>query len=519
MTRRSVWAALSFMALLGCSSSDPSSVVTPTPTPTGGATSTPSPAPVVAAGACPTLMNGVALADRGVRTGPTGSYRICALPGRIAASTTLVRVTGLVYSIEGNVYVGTDRGGSSTGSAVTLTIEPGVIAMGEFNDTSSSTLFVTRGNRIDAVGTATQPIIFTGYANIVNGANDQREAMWGGIVIAGRAPLANCNSPVIDPGTAQCENGVNIGNAFGGAQADDDSGRIRYVQLRYTGRYGLAFHGVGYGTTVDHIQVHNAGGGTYDGQGVTLNGGTVNMKHVAVTGARGTAIVAADGYRGFIQFLVVVQRFDGPAADALFIADSRSISFFQNLPHPRTFPRVTNATFVQRGVTDRGSFIIRGGADTTMVNAILSVQQPSPPPCLYVEGDVAMQAAGAGPLEEGPPKFRAVAMTCSQSRIFAGMPPPSDAAVEAVFRSDASNRTGCNCSLDGIYPTSATAPATLPPFDASTLNDPVTAPGFFVATTHVGALQGAGDTSFQGWTCESATLSFGGAGTRCAALP
>ena len=68
---------------------------------------------------------------------------------------------------------------------VTLTIDPGVIVYG---GTGQSWLAVNRGNKISAVGTATQPIVFTSRDNVLGLNTDTSQGQWGGVVLMGRAP-------------------------------------------------------------------------------------------------------------------------------------------------------------------------------------------------------------------------------------------------------------------------------------------------------------------------------------------
>src|SRR3546814_6050578 len=69
---------------------------------------------------------------------------------------------------------------------------------------------------------------------------------------------------------------------FGGATATDNSGAVQYVQIRYAGFQlsqdkeinGLTLAGVGSGTTLDHIQVHNS-----SDDGIEMFGGRANLKY------------------------------------------------------------------------------------------------------------------------------------------------------------------------------------------------------------------------------------------------
>ena len=79
--------------------------------------------------------------------------------------------------------MGTDRGAAPTADApVVLTIRPGVVLFGA---TGTSWLVVNRGNRIQAVGTATSPIVFTSRDNVLGLANDDSQGQRGGVVLLG----------------------------------------------------------------------------------------------------------------------------------------------------------------------------------------------------------------------------------------------------------------------------------------------------------------------------------------------
>lgn len=73
------------------------------------------------------------------------------------------------------------------------------------------------------------------------------------------------------------------------------------MQVKYAGNLindedelnGIAFQGVGSGTTCDHIQVHNNAD-----DGVEFFGGTVNVKHVVLTGNGDDSMDWTDGLGG-----------------------------------------------------------------------------------------------------------------------------------------------------------------------------------------------------------------------------
>src|SRR5690606_34013755 len=142
---------------------------------------------------------------------------------------------GLLYRLGGRVDVGTDQGAGTSNTAVTLTIEPGAIV---FGGTGVSRLAVNRGNKINAVGTADKPIIFTSRDNILGLNTDSSSGQWGGVVLLGRAQVTDCATPGTTPGTVACERqteGAVDPALYGGASNDDSSGRLSYVQIRYSG--------------------------------------------------------------------------------------------------------------------------------------------------------------------------------------------------------------------------------------------------------------------------------------------
>lgn len=81
----------------------------------------------------------------------------------------------------------------------------------------------------------------------------------------------------------------------------------------------------------------------------------------------------------------------------------------------------------------------------------------------------------------------------------------------AIVNAGSNNVTNGAAGLNGLYPVSAT-PLTAP-------SNPALLGSFLTNTNFVGALSGPNDTSFQGWTCNSAAANFGGSSTACTAVP
>ena len=149
-------------------------------------------------------------------------------------NTTLNRLPGVLYALDGRVDVGNDLGPSGA-SGIVLTLEAGVIVFGK---SGTSWLAVNRGNRISAVGTATRPIVFTSRDNVLGLSNDDSQGQWGGVVLMGRAPITDCAAPgghAGHRGLRTPDGRLGGSGLFGGASPTDNSGTMDYVQIRYSG--------------------------------------------------------------------------------------------------------------------------------------------------------------------------------------------------------------------------------------------------------------------------------------------
>ena len=483
---------------------------TPSPTPTM------TPTPV----ACPIgTTEGAAIA-----TPSGGSLRVCILSGRINADLTLRNITGVVYQISGRVEVGSDVGGdgaSQGGTRVVLTMEPGVVAFGR--DTANAYLIINRGSKISAVGTPSQPIIFTSYENITTNINDAAAQSWGGIFVLGRAPISDCDTAVPGGSTA-CQHqvpGFTSYPSYGGSTVDDSSGILRYVQIRFAGRQGnggegagLMLAGVGSGTTIDHVQVAFSAS-----RGVAAYGGRVNLSYLALHAYGGIGLYADQGYRGTVQFVVGAQAPNGLFSELIAIDDT----FGDNEDAlPRTYVRVSNATLVERSVhASANGLLTAGGADSVVLNTVVSGVGT----CLDIDeaGQATTRAANSALEDIGPPVFRSTVLACPKP--FRGDDGSVSAAtIATLFGSGANNNNSAFTSTltddfadgsneSGVVATNPT------PFNADP-SGPAdeAAANRLVSTTLIGAIQGNGDNSFQAWTCNSNFANYG-PGAACAAPP
>lgn len=436
---RNLLAGSAMMALAACGADDIASPGTGgNVTINNNTTTPPSPPPpttptlVTPAAGCPTIADPQGLTDSGTISGPTGEWRVCTLPARINASITLPKLTGLLYRLGGRVDVGTDQGAASTNNVVTLTIEPGVTI---FGGTGVSWLHVNRGNRINAVGTATRPIIFTSRDNVLGLNTENSSGQWGGVVLSGRAPVTDCAAPAATPGTVACERQVEgaVDPAlYGGANTADNSGTMKYVQIRFSGfvlsgnseLQALTTGGVGTGTVLENIQAVNS-----SDDGAEFFGGNVNLKRMIIVGAEDDNLDTDTGVKANFQYVIAVQR--QGFGDSMIEADSDN-ALDGNTPRQNT--KLSNFTFVMRNNTgNQTAALLRGGTDYSMFNGVISA--PTLTNCLKISrAQTASTTVDAAIDEAGAPVFRSVAMQCSATP-FAGSNGVTAAQVETIFGS------------------------------------------------------------------------------------
>jgi hypothetical protein len=234
-------------------------------------------------------------------------------------STNTTWTADKIYLLDGKVYVK---------SGVTLTIEPGTIIKGKQGQESlASALVVARGGKLMAVGTADKPIIFTSeFDNIKVGekagtnllATDNEK--WGGVAILGKAPISAQNGDVetnlegipLDP--ANPNNNLGL---YGGTDAADNSGVIKYISIRHGGisigegneLNGLTLGGVGNGTVVENVEVY----ATLD-DGIEIFGGTVNLTNCLVYAQGDDGIDLDQNWSGTMENFMVVM-IDGVGTD------------------------------------------------------------------------------------------------------------------------------------------------------------------------------------------------------------
>ncbi|SFC22041.1 hypothetical protein SAMN05421747_106135 [Parapedobacter composti] len=256
------------------------------------------------------------------------------LSGVLPNNTELVGdITEDVTLSAGNTY--TLRGGVHVKDGATMTIGEGVTVRAITNSrtdfANTAYLLIERGAKIEAIGTADRPIVFTS-----NSATPAPQD-WGGIIVCGAAPINN------QGGENQSEMGGQ-GVMYGGTNANDNSGTLRYVRVEYTGKKqsaeaehnGFTFEGVGAGTTLEYLAVYK---GADDG--IEFFGGTANLRYAFVNGAQDDLFDYTFGWSGKGQYWVGIQGDD--VADRGIEADNNGDNHGLR---PLSNPILSNVTLV-----------------------------------------------------------------------------------------------------------------------------------------------------------------------------
>ena len=121
----------------------------------------------------------------------TGATPVVTVSGNIGANRTFDRDT--IYKLSGFVKVT---------NGVTLTIESGTRIIGD-QATAGSALFILRGAKIIADGTADAPIVFTSE----KAAGQRARGDWGGLIVVGGGTINRSGQVILEVSNANVPNG------------------------------------------------------------------------------------------------------------------------------------------------------------------------------------------------------------------------------------------------------------------------------------------------------------------------
>lgn len=230
----------------------------------------------------------------------TVAYSVAATPtvvltGTIGQNRTLTPDTN--YVLRGFVYVA---------NGATLSINAGTRIVGDTTALGSA-LFVLRGARINANGTATAPIVFTSQ----RAAGNRAPGDWGGIVIVGNARANRTGNIIVEGSNGSVLGADPAGVVYtGGSNDADNSGTLRYVRVEFAGYATLTdaelnavtLAAVGSGTTVEYVQALAGLDDHFE-----WFGGTVNGRYLVSYESGDDHFDGSEGYRGLNQFLIGMQ--------------------------------------------------------------------------------------------------------------------------------------------------------------------------------------------------------------------
>ncbi len=225
-------------------------------------------------------------------TPPVAGSKEVVLSADITGTRNLVKDS--TYLLKGEVHVN---------SGAVINIAAGTVIKGD--KLTKASLIVLQGGKINAIGTATMPIVFTSAM----GPGLRSAGDWGGVIVVGKAPV-NQSSATVEGLVKEVAFGTNV-LAANLRDAADNSGTLQYVRIEFAGISlipdkeinGLTLCAVGSGTTIDHIQVSYCGDDSFE-----WFGGNVNAKYLIAYLGIDDEFDTDFGYAGKVQFALGVRN-------------------------------------------------------------------------------------------------------------------------------------------------------------------------------------------------------------------
>jgi len=221
------------------------------------------------------------------------------ITGDITTSTTWYRDT--TYTLSGFIHVA---------NGATLNIEAGTTIKGDFA-TLGSSLFILRGAKIMALGTAALPIVFTSSQP----EGQRKPGDWGGLIIVGNGVLSRTGVTIQLEGSGTVTTGSPPGqnyivNYSGGTTNTDNSGELRYVRVEFAGYApsvnaelnSFSFAAVGSGTKLSFLQAMAGLDDSFE-----FWGGAVDATNLVSYEAGDDHFDMSEGFQGRLQHLIALQ--------------------------------------------------------------------------------------------------------------------------------------------------------------------------------------------------------------------
>jgi hypothetical protein len=297
---------------------------------------------------------------------------------------------------------------------------------------------------------------------------------------------------------------------FGGATPNDNSGTMSFVQLRYSGfvlsgnseLQALTTGGTGSGTTLNNIMSYNS-----SDDAVEFFGGLVNIRNLISVGYEDDGLDTDTGVKANVQNFIAVMR---PGVGDTIIEADTSLGTAVNNQTPRQNTQVSNATFIgNSGVRDQ-LIRLRGGTDYTLVNSVVVDNTNPATPCIRIDDAETIQTTGADEL--GVPRFNSVVLDCATDFRAGSNGGATAAQAETIFNAGTNNNASFTDTLTLTFVNGTNE-------NAVVVFNPTTLSSFFTNPTNIGAVYPGNNTWFNGWTCNSATVTFDAAVSSCLSLP
>ena len=282
----------------------------------------------------------------------------------ITTNTTWTRSN--VYILDTKIFVE---------AGALLTIEPGTVIKGraKANPSDATALVIARGARINANGTAAAPIIFTAESDNLSittpNLTESDRGLWGGVVLLGRARLNTVSGQGNVEGIATSD----ARGIYGGTDDDDNSGVVRYVQIKHSSAIvsanvelnALTLGGVGRGTVIEYVDAYAA-----NDDGFEFFGGTVNTKYLISSFNDDDNYDWDEGFRGKGQFWFAIGATD-KGNQAMEMDGGTTPEDGQ----PYAIPELYNLTLIGSGATSANTgsngLIFRDNTGGKLYNSII----------------------------------------------------------------------------------------------------------------------------------------------------
>ncbi len=284
-------------------------------------------------------------------------------------------------------------------------------------------------------------------------------------------------------------------SVFGGANASDNSGVLRYVRIEFAGIAfepnreinSLTMGGVGSGTTIDYIQVSYAGDDAFE-----WFGGTVNAKHLISYRTLDDDFDTDNGYSGNVQYGYILR--DPNLADAAgdsntFESDNDASGTTATPQTSAKFANITSVMGAGSTINDkyRSALRIRRNSAIFVYNSLFAGA--------FKNGLELETPASANNFTNGVSDYTGLTLTGMTTILTSGV---NASRFNEAGRKNVTATPVPDLKLNTAYNSLSGTPNSVPQAGSPLLTGGVTLPSGFEANTYVGAFNTTDWTA--GWT-------------------